>query len=317
MQRTVRLRAYIGGMTDQVEGGTGGGGEQPSPDPRDPLATDAWTRVGRISRVQVYPLKSATAPPAAAVALDETGAVGDRWFTVTDEAGHPVTAEQAPELRSVVALLAMDGGLVLTVPGAPASLRGDRADEALSALVGRTVRVVPAPRTAARLDAPVHLVSVQALDAAGRGEHVAADCACSLEEPRANLLVDLTGVLGEPPARPKKGAPPVEAYEAALVGRRLRIGAAELEVTRTPNHCLGVYADVVVAGAVRPGDTVELLTVAPEVADEPAEPVAEAEEAATDEDVVIDLRDPKPAAKKGRRHDTPATTREQRTPAAG
>lgn len=317
MQRTVGLRAYIRGMTHQVEGGPGGG-ERPRPADQDPLATDSWTRVGRVSRVQVYPLKSAAAPPAAAVALDANGAVGDRWFTVTDEEGRPVTAEEAPELRSVVALLAMDGGLVLSVPGAPASLRGERADEALSALVGRTVRVVPAPRSAARLDAPVHLVSVQALDAAGRGEHAAADCACSLEEPRANLLVDLTGVLGEPPPRPKKGAAPVEAYEAALVGRRLRIGGAELEVTRTPNHCLGVYADVAVAGAVRPGDTVELLAVAPEVAAEAqAEPDRADEEAAAEADVVIDLRDPKPAAKKGRRHDTAATTREQRTPAAG
>lgn len=305
-------------MTHQVEGGPGGGGE-PRPEGRDPLATDSWTRVGRISRVQVYPLKSAAAPSAAAVALDPTGAVGDRWFTVVDDEGVTVTAEHAPELRSVVALLAMDGGLVLTVPGAPASLRGDRADEALSALVGRTVRVVPAPRTAARLDAPVHLVSVQSLDAARRGEHAAADCACSLEEPRANLLVDLTGAFGEPPPRPRKGAPAVRAYEAALVGSRLRIGAAELEVTRTPNHCLGVYADVVVAGAVRPGDTVELFEVAAEAAEEPAEgSQTGAEDApAAEADVVIDLRDPKPAAKKGRRHDAPAATREQRTPAAG
>lgn len=298
----------------QVEGGPGGGSD-PRPQTADPLAVDSWTRVGRVSRVQVYPLKSATAPPAAAVALDEHGAVGDRWFQVVDEDGAVVTAEQAPELRSVVALLAMDGGLVLTVPGAAPSLRGDRADEALSDLVGRPVRAVPAVRTAARLDAPVHLVSVQALDAARRGEHAAADCACSLEEPRANLLVDLVGVLGD--ASPDRGAPVTA--EAGLVGRRVRIGTVELEVTRAPDHCLGVYAEVAVAGAVRPGDTVELLDVAPEAADaEPVEaPAAEDVPAAVaEDDVVIDLRDPKPAAKKSRRRDTPET-RERRTPAAG
>jgi uncharacterized protein len=299
-------------MTHQVEGGPGSGTD-PRPAPEDPLAVDSWARVGRISRVQVYPLKSATAPPAGAVALDRNGAVGDRWFTVTDPEGRPVTAEQAPELRSVVALLAMDGGLVLTVPGAPASVRGERADEALSDLVGRTVRVVPADRSAARLDAPVHLVSVQALDAARRGEHATADCACSLEEPRANLLVDLTGALGRP-AR-KAGA---AGYEAALVGRRLRIGGAELEVTRAPDHCLGVYADVAVPGAVRPGDTVEMLAPAEQAAEQPAKVAAEAAEAVTAEgDVVIDLRDPKPATKRGRRHDPAASGREQRTPAAG
>ena len=211
-------------MTHQVEGGAEGGTTSP-PVTGDPLAVDDWNRIGRISRVQVYPLKSATAPPAGAVALDRNGAVGDRWFLVTDLAGEPVTAQDAPELREVVALLAMDGGLVLHVPGAPATVRGDRADEALSELLGRQVRIVPAARSASRLDAPVHLVSVQALDAAQRGEHGAADCACSLEEPRANLLVDLAGLPGDPAADGRA--------EAVLVGRRLRIGSAELEVTRT------------------------------------------------------------------------------------
>jgi MOSC domain-containing protein YiiM len=89
------------------------------------------------------------------------------------------------------------------------------------------------------LDAPVHLVSRQALDAAARGEHDAADCACSLEEPRANLVLDL------PDLREEK-----------LLGRRLTIGTAVLRVVRRPNHCLGLYAEVERPGRISSGDDV-------------------------------------------------------------
>jgi uncharacterized protein len=303
-------------MTHQGEGETAVG-PGPRPDQAEPLAADSWSRIGRISRVQVYPLKSAGAPPAGAVALDQNGAVGDRWFVVTDPDGTPVTAQDAPELRAVVALLAMDGGLVLHVPGVASSVRGERADEALSDLLGRPVRIVPATRSAARLDAPVHLISVQSLDAARRGEHANADCACSLEEPRANLLLDLTGALGEPGAN---GRP-----EAALVGHRLRIGSAQLEITRTPGHCLGIYADVLVAGALRPGDTVELLGEIAALAEVDRLQSVEAglPDRPEGEDRVVDLREPQPAAtgpvqrKKARRSEPATATREQRTPQAG
>ena len=64
------------------------------------------------------------------------------------------------------------------------------------------------------LDAPVHLVSRQALDAA-RGEHDAADCACSLEEPRANLVARRPG-----------------SARGGLDRPALEIGAAVLRVAR-------------------------------------------------------------------------------------
>jgi uncharacterized protein YcbX len=97
---------------------------------------------------------------------------------------------------------------------------------------------VPPART---LDAPVHLVTQQALDAAARGEHDAADCACSLSEPRANLVVEATAD-----------------REEAWIGRRLAVGDAVLRVLRRPGHCLGVYAEVERPGTVRPGDAVVL-----------------------------------------------------------
>jgi hypothetical protein len=103
------------------------------------------------------------------------------------------------------------------------------------------VRVAPVP-SARTLDAPVHLVTRQALDAAARGEHDAADCACSLSEPRANLVVDAPGE-----------------REEAWIGRRLSVGDVVLRVVRRPGHCLGIYAEVDVPGTVRAGDGVAVL----------------------------------------------------------
>ena len=50
--------------------------------------------------------------------------------------------------------------------------------------------------------------------------------------PRANLIVDIAGTALD-----------------ELVGRRLRIGSVELDVTRLAGDCPGVYADVPVPGA--------------------------------------------------------------------
>jgi uncharacterized protein YcbX len=81
------------------------------------------------------------------------------------------------------------------------------------------------------------------LDAAARGEHAAAQCACSLTEPRANLVVDTAA----------------GAREEQWIGRRLGVGETVLRVVRRPGHCLGVYAEVERPGTIRPGDLVELL----------------------------------------------------------
>jgi uncharacterized protein len=106
----------------------------------------------------------------------------------------------------------------------------------LSAAAGRPVHLAPLPPGPGV--APVHLVSRQAIDRAALGE---VPEGCSAEDPRANLLLTLDG------------------DERTWVGRDLRVGDAVLRVTRTPKHCLGVYADVVTPGAVRTGDPVLLV----------------------------------------------------------
>ena len=77
-----------------------------------------------------------------------------------------------------------------------------------------------------RKSAPVHLVAV--------ADYVEA-------WPRANVVLDL-----EPEAL------------SALIGRRLRIGDVELQVTGPAKSCPGVYADVPVPGSLGVGDEVEV-----------------------------------------------------------
>jgi MOSC domain-containing protein len=118
-----------------------------------------------------------------------------------------------------------------------ASLAPADADPAmLSEILGRPVRLEPLPPQPGV--APVHLVSRAAVDRAAAGE---VPEGCSADDPRANLLLALDG------------------DERAWVGRDLRVGTAVLRLTRTPKHCLGVYADVITPGVVRTGDDVVLL----------------------------------------------------------
>jgi hypothetical protein len=196
--------------------------------------------VGRVVLAQAFPVKGASGAAVDTVRVDADGVVGDRRHAVVGTDGEIVTADAAPVLREVSAAYA-GGAPLLTVPGAAAGVRGAEADAALTALLGRPVRVLPVP-PARTLDAPVHLVTTQAVDAARRGEHDAADCACSLADPRANLVVDAA-----------------EGREEDWVGRRLAVGDAVLRVVRRPGHCLGVYAEVDHPGVVGLGDEVHVL----------------------------------------------------------
>jgi uncharacterized protein YcbX len=185
--------------------------------------------LGWVEAVQAFPVKSLQAGPLATIELDAAGVVGDRRYAVVTDEG-VLTADAAPRLREAIAVPGPGGEPFLTLPAGVAGL---------SALVGKPARLAPVA-AGSTLDAPVHLVSRQALDAAARGEHDAAGCACSLEEPRANLVLDLPGL-----------------REEQLVGRRLAVGSALLRVVRRPNHCLGVYAEVERPGRISSGDPVE------------------------------------------------------------
>jgi uncharacterized protein YcbX len=192
--------------------------------PQEQEAPQEHAVVGTVDQLQVFPVRSLAGRAVPEVRVAGAGLVGDRLWTVVDAAtGERVTPREAPALHQLVA--SGDAG----------------ADTALLAeVLGRPVRLAEAGSGAGREGvAPVHLVSRQALARAAAGD---VPEGCSGEDPRANVLLDL-GDGGD---------------ERTWVGRRLRVGEAELEVTRLPRHCLGVYAEVRRPGRVRVGDAVRL-----------------------------------------------------------
>jgi uncharacterized protein len=175
------------------------------------------------------------------VAQRAVGRVEQVWlYPVKSLAGTPVTTARvetgglAGDRAWTVVDVAGRPVRAKDVPGL-ADLSPDVDADVLAAALGRPVRLdrlPPAPGVA-----PVHVVSRQATERAALGE---VPEGCSADDPRANLVLDLDG----------------DDDERAWVGRTVRIGSAVLEITRTPKHCLGVYAEVRHVGTVTVGDAV-------------------------------------------------------------
>jgi uncharacterized protein YcbX len=179
------------------------------------------TTAGSVARIWIYPVKSLGGVALDRVRLLPSGPEGDRaWSVVEAASGELVRGKHAPGLAE------------LRPSGDPDA---DRAT--ISDTLGRPVRLRAADGSAADV-AAVHLVSRQAVDRAAAGE---VPDGCSADDPRANVLLDLG-----------------EEDERGWVGRTVRIGDAELVVTRLPKHCLGVYAEVRQPGEITVGDAVLL-----------------------------------------------------------
>jgi uncharacterized protein YcbX len=174
--------------------------------------------VGTVAGIRVYPVRSTAGQELASAEVTGTGVAGDRHWVVVGEDGAPLRGKDAPAL----AVVATTGLL-------------DVDADLLAAVLGRPVVLAPAqPGTDV---APVHLVSRGAVDRAAAGD---VPEGCSADDPRANLLLE------------------ADADERTWVGRTLEVGTAVLRVSRTPKHCLGVYADVLVPGRVEVGDPIRL-----------------------------------------------------------
>jgi uncharacterized protein YcbX len=179
--------------------------------------------VGVVRGLSVYPVKSLAGRDVDEAEVAATGLVGDRAWTVVDATtGERVTVKTTPRMAGIVATGDAEADTIT-----------------LTEVLGRPVTLRRAERP--EVDAAaVHLVSRKAIGRAAAGD---VPEGCSAEDPRANLLLDLGR----------------DEDERSWVGRGLRVGEVELRVTRTPKHCLGVYADVATPGRIRTGDRVELL----------------------------------------------------------
>lgn len=179
--------------------------------------------MGTVEQLSVYPVKSLAGRGVPAAQVAAGGLVGDRAYAVVDPGtGRRLRGKDAPGLAEIVPSGDVESDTI-----------------ALTEILGRPVRLERTDEPQVDV-AAVHLVSRRALERAAAGDTPEG---CSAEDPRANLVLDLPG----------------DADERAWVGRTVRIGAVELRLTRTPKHCLGVYAEVGAPGEIRVGDDVRLL----------------------------------------------------------
>jgi uncharacterized protein YcbX len=201
--------------------------------------------VARLHQVWVFPVKSMRGMSVPTASVTAGGLADDRAWAVVDPAGEAVTAKQEPRLRQVAAHVVGDGVVALDVPSSEPGLTGPPADEALSSWLGRPLRLEHRGDAGFVDVAPVHLVSTFSITSSTHAE----ECdACDISEPRANLVLDLSlpDLVGPDDA------------ERTWIGQSVRLGSATLDVVRRPKHCLGVYANVAVAGRVAVGDEVTL-----------------------------------------------------------
>jgi uncharacterized protein YcbX len=227
----------------------------------------ATVTAGRVLDLWRYPVKSLAGERCAELELDARGVTGDRLWALVDRDGKIASGKTTRRFRRVDGLLRHSSAL------------GEGGEPIVQLADGRTV--APGPAVAAELagpgwrfdreaavshlDAgPVHVVTTATL--AGLG---AADGAIvEPERLRPNVLVES------------------DVREEEWVGRRLRIGAVELEVTGTTERCVmvgqaqlrlskrprllrtlvewndlqaGVYASVVRPGRVRVGEVVDVV----------------------------------------------------------
>lgn len=199
---------------------------------------------GVVERVRAYPLKSAAGAEVSLVRLEAAGVVGDRTWAALDPAGRALRAKEVPRLGSVSASVSTDGRLVLDVPGHGAGLTGPDAEAALTSHLSRPVWLRSSLAGYAEV-APVHVVFRPRLpiDEEEHGDGDGDRDGHGGSRVRANVWVRWSGDgVVEPGA-----------------GRRIRIGEAVVAVSRVPQSCPGVYAEVLQPGNVTPGAPAVLL----------------------------------------------------------
>jgi len=193
----------------------------------------------RVAEVWRYPVKSLGGEALGRAVVGEHGVDGDRQWALFDVAtGFGLTARRVPELLQGAARCTAGGGVEVVLPDGTATAD----DAALSAWLGRSVALRPASATAGRpryespdddeaaAEGPVP--GWYPWRGAARAFHDDPDVRVSLVSTatlgtwdrrrfRANLVLDGSG-------------------EDVLVGRRLRCGAADLQVTGRIPRCVMV-----------------------------------------------------------------------------
>lgn len=171
-----------------------------------------------------YPVKSLRGESVEVLELDERGVAGDRWWALRAEDGKLGSGKSTRRFTRMSGLREMSSRIMFgvhTVVGLPDgseyAVTDPKVHDAVSAVVGRPVTVVP-EGDVPHLDAgPVHLVTTASLRwlAARVGE-------VEWTRLRPNLVV---------------GIDDDERVEDGWTGRRVQVGTAELEITGPAVRC--------------------------------------------------------------------------------
>jgi uncharacterized protein YcbX len=76
-------------------------------------------RTGTITRIAVYPVKSAGGTELTSARVEPWGLAGDRRWAVVDERGQRVRAVTCPAIKTIAAAATVDGAIRLTAPDVP------------------------------------------------------------------------------------------------------------------------------------------------------------------------------------------------------
>ena len=188
----------------------------------------------RVLELWRYPVKSLQGEQVDAAEVGPHGLVGDRAYAIFDVAtGFGLTARRHPEMLFGAARYRSDGSVRITLPDG--SVAAD--DEALSAWLGRAVqlRAVDQMVRERRYENPSDTESEAAeswnpFEWAGGSFH---------DSGRARVTVLSRASAGDWPVRRFRPNVVVDGSgEDALVGARVRLGAAVLDVTKAVTRCV-------------------------------------------------------------------------------
>lgn len=238
--------------------------------------------LGNLRGLSRYPVKSVVGEDLDRVFVDRRGLLGDRLWAVRDTDGKLGSGKSTRRFRKMDGLLSISARYdrdaragdtdvpVLDLPGGR-RLRGDApgVHDALSAVVGRPVRLAREVDVSHFDDGPIHLLTTASLLSVGRAHQHAVD----VQRLRPNLVVETDPDLGLVEQRwigasLRIGADLVLAIRAAMP-RCVMIDLPQLglppehgllrTVTELDETRLGVVADVLEPGEIAVGDPVRLV----------------------------------------------------------
>ena len=186
----------------------------------------------RVAEIWRYPVKSLQGERLDSVEVEMSGLRGDRAYAIFDATtGFGLTARRRPELLFGAATATPDGGVTITLPDG--SVAAD--DAALSDWLGTRVELRPAADTAARTYEDL----ADFEDEGGRWEPFDGSPGAFHDSARASVSLLSRRTLGTWEQRRFRSNLMVDdGDENSLVGSRIEVGTAQLDVGELIERCV-------------------------------------------------------------------------------